>query len=255
MHFNRQEAPVDWHPVDPRSWDLQQRGHTDWLSRGQTGAGRIVLNRPDFLRADLHGLRLAGARLVGPRMEGASIIGSDLSGTEIADGRMARLRLVTANVGGARWTGCSLEAASGDLASFAAANLEHCDLSRASLRRTSWVAATLVRCSFDSADLTDSCWDNARVTETSLRGASLPRVDGREHDRRGSAQGAVFAECDLRDLDVSRLRLGSTRFIRCRVTGMRGAPTLLGEVVFEACDRGVHVPDVGGGGAAWLGWT
>ena len=246
---------MDWQPVDPRSWDLQLREHIAWLSRGRTGAGRIVLERPDFLRADLHGLRLAGARLVEPRMEGASLTGSDLSGTEIADGRMARLRLVTANVGGARWSGCALDAASGDLASFAEANLERCDLSRASLRRTSWVGATLGECRFDDADLTDSCWDRSRVTDTSLRGARLPRVDGREHDPRGSARGAVFTGCDLRGADVSRLRLGDTLFVRCRVGGMVGAPTLLGDVAFEHCDRGTDTPDVGGGGAAWLGWT
>ncbi|MBI5512885.1 MAG: pentapeptide repeat-containing protein [Deltaproteobacteria bacterium] len=243
-----------WQMVEARQWDRLQREHLAWLARGRIGPGRIELTHPDFLGADLHGLRFPGARLVGPRLTGASLAGADLSDTEITQGELTRAVLVYAGARRARWTDCDLTAASGDLSTFAGGTLTRCDWTAASLRRVSWAEAVVEGCTFDRADLTDVTWDGARVSGCSLRDATLARVEGRDFDPRGSAARTVFRECDLRGADLDRLRLSATRFERCQVGGVRGRPSLLGDVRFVDCDRGTDVPEVGSGGANWAGW-
>jgi len=228
---------ASWHELEKRTWELLQREHLEWLARGRTGAGRIDLARPDFLHADLHGLRFPGARFATPRFSGASLAASDLRGTEITDGEMPRVVLVYTGADGARWTNCDLSAASADLASFAAAKLSGCKLPGAALRRVSFAGAVLDHCVFDGAVLTDANFEGTHVTSSSFRDADLSRVDGGEFDPRGSARRAVFTDCDLRGANLDRLRLAETRFERCKLGGAMGRPTIRGEVSFVDCDE------------------
>lgn len=213
---------MTWQTVDKRQLDLLQREHVAWLARGRTGTGRVDLTRPDFQSADLHGLRFGGARFTEPRLAGASLAGTDLADTEITRGDLQRVVLSYAGAKGAHWSDIDATSASGDLATFAGAELTRCDFTAASLRRVSWAGAKLTTCTFDRADLTDATWDGARLTKCSLRNAILTRVDGREHDPRGSAQKAVFLECDLRGANFTGVRLAGTKFERCRIGDIAG---------------------------------
>jgi uncharacterized protein YjbI with pentapeptide repeats len=200
----------------------QADAHHDWLRRGRTGAGRLVLAGVDLRPVQLWGKDLTASRWERVLAGQGDLRHAVLSEAELADVDLAQSALDEARLAGARLTRCTLDGSSLGLTRLDGAQLTDCSLERIHTDRSSWRGAMVVRARLGLADFKSSWLDGARFTDCDLRGAWFrPGASS----IRGTSAGAVFERCDLRDADFAGRDLDGATFIGCRLRGAAGRPS------------------------------
>jgi uncharacterized protein YjbI with pentapeptide repeats len=200
----------------------QADGHRDWLGRGRTGGGRLVLAGVDLRPAQLWGKELTASRWERVLAGQGDLRHAVLAEAELTDVDLAQSALDEARLAAARLTRCTLDGSSLGLTRLDGAQLTDCSLERIHTDRSSWRGAVVVRARLRLADFRSSWLDGARFTDCDLRGAwfrpGTPSL-------RGTSAGAVFERCDLRDADFAGRDLNGATFIGCRLRGAAGRPS------------------------------
>jgi len=213
--------------------DAAFRDHVQWLARGKSGAGRMVLEHQ----------KLAGKRFASPRFKAARLVDCDLTGAvfgltifdeaELVRDVFARADLETSTFRAAKIEGGSFAGARLASTNWTGAHLSGVDVSNAELHKSVWQDAALIDVRLDGAALVNAILDRAAFERCSFRAAlfaspaELPEP---------TSKGARFVDCDLRDVDWSGRRLDGTTFVRCKLSGARGKARSTAGVVVDNCD-------------------
>jgi uncharacterized protein YjbI with pentapeptide repeats len=91
-----------------------------------------------------------------------------------------------------------------------------------------WMGATVIGTDLGGAIMSDARLGDALFVECSFRGADLSCVN---LGTRGTAIGAKFVRCDLRESVWARRELDGVSFVDCHVHGLRGAPNVQGLMI------------------------
>ncbi len=209
---------------------------------GATAQG-LDLWKADLSRAVLDGATLTEARLDEAKAEGASFRGTDLSRAKLAKANLREALLVGAALDGVDARGAvlveaTLEAAHGQRACFAGADLRRlragrdaslpgADLSGAQAEHSIWTGAdltgaTLSRGRFGRADLSRAKLDGAKLDGCNCESADVTRSSLRGADLRGAnLGGACLDSADLERADARSANLYEAELWRARVDGLR----------------------------------
>ena len=199
------------------------REHGEWMRRGKTGTGRLVVEDLDLRVAELK-YGYAGARFVRCDFRGQHFRHPWLDETEFVDCKLDDVVLSWVDLRRARIEHSSFRNANLVFGKLDAARIQGGSFWGANLQTTQWwsVRANGVdfrRASFPMVDLDNAIFDNCDFGEAQLvRGD--PRVDG------GTAANTLFIECDFTRADLSGLELRRTRFERCKLAQVIGKPNI-----------------------------
>jgi uncharacterized protein YjbI with pentapeptide repeats len=221
-------------------WEAQ-RAHFQWDTTGRDGPGRLVLVDATVDHAQLEGGYLhravmKGCRFARPNLQGSGLEDAELRDCVFDDGALGMGDWDRANVWGGTFTRCMF-----DLTHLDGASLQGTTFHRCSFARVTWDGARLTHVDLGGAVLTDGRFDGAVFTGCNLAQAdfsrTLPLPRGRQ---RAVARDAVFERCDLRGANLEGLLLGNTRFLECRMEGVRGRPILEGRCEMTTVDVPAH---------------
>lgn len=103
--------------------------------------------------------------------------------------------------------------------------LDGCIFDDAVANSTRWNSAQVISCRFRHCDLTDAALGFVLFADCDLRDADLSAL--RRADEQGIA-GAIFVRCDLRGSNWDGRSLHNVTFTECRMHGVQGRPKLEG---------------------------
>ena len=211
----------------------QRNAHFDWINRGRSGPGRIVVEGADLSGARFGGERLSGARLVGCRLDQMAIDrtqlheceildcaahGGALYGCEIFDGRMERCRFVDCNL---------------SLSNFNNQPVIDCDFTESGFERSTFVRCTVERVLFHRALLRDTYLAESSFVDCDLQGADLTLGT---QTQLAIIRKTRFLRCDFRDADFEARVLDDVVFEACRFLGMKGKVKIIGPLEIVGAD-------------------
>jgi len=224
LGFQLPRIPPHPRPGPLPNWSLGRAhgdAHRDWLRRGRTGAGQLVLAGVDLGAASLGGQDFTGSRWERVLARRSDLRFCALAESELTDVDFAQAAFDHAQLTGARLTRCTLDGSALGLTVLDGALLADCSLERLHTRQSSWRGAVVRRSRLRLSDFRSSRLDGAQFTDCDLREAWFAPGPGRSS---GTSAGAVFERCDLRDADFTGRDLAGVTFAGCRFRGATGLP-------------------------------
>jgi len=231
----QQAATAPPAPLKIRFGSESLAAHKQWLQRGRTGEGRMVLEDEQLGDLRIGDVKLAGARLVRVRLDRVVADFADLRGAELVDCSAEGSNFTHAKLDDAVLEGCRFTAARMALTSLCDARIEGGVFREASADRGSWNRLTARRVDFRDTLFGDCILDGALLEDCDLRGARLGRVHELLTDL-CSTMNTTFRRCDLRGADLAGRRFDGTRFIDCKLAGVTGVPVIEGDYLVERPD-------------------
>jgi fluoroquinolone resistance protein len=187
--------------------------HEQWVRRGRTGPGRLdVANLRIHFWNRLQTRDLSGARLEACVLDQINLQYAVLSGAELVRCRAQGTALLSVRLDRATVIDCDLTNAPMRLANLRATVVLGGVWKATLLHRANLAGARFDGVRMWGADLWDARLDGATFVGCDLRGARLDRAA----DPWGTAVGARFVRCDLRD--ATGLDLRGASFVDCRLT-------------------------------------
>ena len=205
--------------------------HERWVEHRGAQGERLIARDVDAAKVSIVARDLTEAVLEGVKLEQADLSHTKLQGAELMGVVAREANFTNAMIAGATIERCDFHGAIMQAVKLGDSVITETDFSGADLRRATWFRAEVTGCTFREADMTNMAFDKAVFRDCDLRGVDLGARDG----LLGTAMDAQFIDCDLRGSSWDGLDLFRTRFINCKMAGIRGTPRL-SETVVENAD-------------------
>jgi uncharacterized protein YjbI with pentapeptide repeats len=209
--------------------------HKQWLARGRTGAGRMVLDGASLGGLKLGSVKLGGARLTRVTLDGATMDFCNLAGAELIDCSAVQTNFSHSILDGALLQRCRFERAALGLCDLVDTRIEGGSFRGAGADRGKWQRVTASGADFRDVRFGDAILDGSRFEGCDFRDADLGRITPALREIT-STFNTSFIRCDLRGARLEGRRLDGTRFIDCKLAGVVGKPVIEGNYVVERPD-------------------
>ena len=229
------EAPQKPLPLPPFSL-AALKFHEEWVAHGDGPTAQRMTGKG----VDVRTRNLAGRDLSGSDFENINFDRADLRRT-----RWHGARLVGASALRAPWTSARLTGATIERCVFTSSPMvdaylfdsvvTSCRFIEMDLTRTLWFRSTVISSVFQRSTLVDASFDGATFADCDFVGSDFSVT---RQGPIGTAVGARFVRCDLRDTNWEGRDLFRVSFIACKLAGARGLGAI-DEAVFEDTDLSV----------------
>ncbi len=209
------------------------RAHEEWLKRGKTGTGKLVVKN-QTLRDKRFALP-AFAELDRVIVEHCRVA-TNATGATLTDVEFTECSLPNADLDATMLLRVDFNDCNINIVHFQTASLRECKFANCELFRSQWENARVEKCVFQNTQLQDATFTNAIFKYCDFCDNSIG-TSNMEH--LATTAGARFEDCDFSRTGWKGRDLSGATFVRCKFAGSGGSPRAHTNLVLQDCDMNV----------------